>query len=171
MSDNPKTKQTVLEEGTDFQGSVRSQCPITVSGNLKGDISAPALTITLSGSVHGQVKVSNLKSEGEIAGEIDAETVELSGHVSDQTTIRASSLQVKLNQNGNSGKLQVTFGNCDLQVDASPDKTLKRLESAWGENQIQEHPEIDQGGVPVSGQVRALRHRDPVSINQQDKKE
>ena len=116
MSESPITKQTVLEEGTEFEGSIRSQCPITVSGTLKGDIAAPSLTITLSGSVHGQVKVSNLKSEGEIAGEIDAESVDLSGHVSDQTTIRASSLQVKLSQNGSNEKLQVTFGNCDLHV-------------------------------------------------------
>ena len=116
MSESPITKQTVLEEGTEFEGSIRSQCPITVSGALKGDIAAPSLTITLSGSVHGQVKVSNLKSEGEIAGEIDAESVDLSGHVSDQTTIRASSLQVKLSQNGSNEKLQVTFGYCDLHV-------------------------------------------------------
>ncbi len=116
MSENPGTKQTVLEEGTEIEGSIRSQCPITVSGMLKGDIDAPSLTITQSGSVHGQVKVSNFKSEGEIAGEIDAESVELSGQVSDQTTIRASSLQVKLSQNGSNGKLQVTFGNCDLHI-------------------------------------------------------
>ena len=116
MSENPTIKHTVLEEGTEIDGSIRSQCPITVSGKLKGDVSAPSLTITESGSVYGQVKVSELKSQGEIAGQIDAESVELSGHVSDQTTIRAASLQVKLNQNGNGGKLQVTFGNCELQV-------------------------------------------------------
>jgi cytoskeletal protein CcmA (bactofilin family) len=116
MPESPITKQTILEEGTEFEGSIRSQCPITVSGTLRGDITAPSLTITLSGSVCGQVKVSNLKSEGEIAGEIDAESVELSGHVSDQTSILASSLQVKLSQNGSNGKLQVTFGNCDLHI-------------------------------------------------------
>jgi cytoskeletal protein CcmA (bactofilin family) len=116
MSESSKVKQTVLEEGTEFEGSIRSQCAITVSGNLKGDVSAPALTITRSGSVQGQVKVTELRSEGDIAGEIDAETVELSGHVSDQTTIRATSLQVRLGQDGTSGKLQVTFGSCDLHV-------------------------------------------------------
>jgi cytoskeletal protein CcmA (bactofilin family) len=124
MSQSEILKQTVLEEGTEFEGSIRSQCPITLSGSVRGDITAPALTITLTGSVHGQVKVSNLKSEGEIAGEINAENVELSGHVSDQTTIRASSLQVKLSQNGSGGKLQVTFGNCDLDVGDAVAKSL-----------------------------------------------
>jgi cytoskeletal protein CcmA (bactofilin family) len=116
MSVESVTRETVLEEGTEFDGSIRSKCPITVSGTLKGDVSAPTLTITSSGSVYGEVKVSELKSEGVIAGEINAERVTLSGHVSDQTTIRASSLQVTLNQNGSSGKLHVTFGNCDVEV-------------------------------------------------------
>ena len=116
MSENSVLNQTVLEEGTEIDGSIRSKCPITVSGKLKGDVSAPSLTITQSGSVSGQVKVSEFKSEGDIAGEIDAETVELSGHVSDHTIIRASSLQVKLAQNGNNSKFHVTFGNCDLKV-------------------------------------------------------
>ena len=127
MSESLITKQTVLEEGTEIEGSIRSQCPITVSGILKGDIAAPSLTITLSGSVHGQVKVSNFKSEGEIAGEIDAESVELSGHVGDQTTIRASSLQAKLSQNGSNQKLQVTFGNCDLHVGGAAGKSSTTL--------------------------------------------
>jgi len=116
MSENSVLNQTVLEEGTEIDGSIRSKCPITVSGKLKGDVCAPSLTITQSGSVCGQVKVSEFKSEGDIAGEIDAESVELSGHVSDQTIIRASSLQVRLAQNGSNGKLHVTFGNCDLKV-------------------------------------------------------
>jgi cytoskeletal protein CcmA (bactofilin family) len=116
MSENSVLSQTVLEEGTEIDGSIRSKCPITVSGKLKGDICAPSLTITQSGSVSGQVKVSEFKSEGDIAGEIDAESVELSGHVSDHTIIRASSLQVKLAQNGNNSKFHVTFGNCDLKV-------------------------------------------------------
>lgn len=122
MAENLTGKETVLGEGTEFEGSIRSQCPITVSGNVRGDVSAPALTVTRSGSVHGRVKVSDLKSEGEIAGEIDAESVDLSGHVNDQTIIRAASLQVKLGQNGTGGKLQVSFGNCDLRV-GNPVKT------------------------------------------------
>lgn len=126
MPENGKLSHTVLEEGTEIDGSIRSKCPITVSGRLKGDVFAPALTITPTGSVSGQVKVSEFRSEGEIAGEIDAERVELSGHVSDHTVIRASSLQVKLAPNGSNTKLQVTFGNCDLQVGEPSVKSLMK---------------------------------------------
>ena len=145
MSESPITKQTILEEGTEFEGTIRSQCPITVSGTLKGDIAAPSLTITISGSVHGQVKVSNLKSEGEIAGEIDAESVELSGHVSDQTSIRASSLQVKLSQDGSHGKLQVTFGDCDLHVGDATVRSLNTLPKVSPRKKtLDEQPKADR---------------------------
>jgi cytoskeletal protein CcmA (bactofilin family) len=145
MSQSPITKQTVLEEGTEFEGSIRSECPITVSGTLKGDIATPSLTVTPSGSVHGQVKVSNLKSEGKIAGEIDAESVELSGHVSDQTTIRASSLQVKLSHNGGSGKLQVTFANCDLHVGDPNSKSLGAASKvAQRKKNADEQPKVER---------------------------
>lgn len=108
------TKQTIIESGTEFDGSLKSECAITLSGKLKGQVTAPSLTVTPSGSVHGQVKVTRLKAEGEIAGDIEAEAVELSGRVNDQTVIRAKTLEVMLTQA--QGGLQVTFGNCELNV-------------------------------------------------------
>lgn len=150
MSESPITKQTILEEGTEFEGSIRSQCPITVSGRLKGDVDAPSLTITLSGSVHGRVKVSNFKSEGEIAGDIEADSVELSGHVNDQTTIRASSLQVNVSQNGSGGKLQITFGDCDLHVGdpaakslAAPSKLASKKRGVDEQPKMQREPWVE----------------------------
>lgn len=109
-----EAKQTILEDGTEVEGSIKSRGPITVSGKVKGEVSAPSLLVTQSGAVHGQVKVSQLKSQGEIAGEIDADSVELSGRVNDQTVIKANTLEVTLNRSDN--KLQVSFGNCELQV-------------------------------------------------------
>ena len=144
MSQNPTTKQTILEDGTEVDGSIRSNCPITVSGKLKGDVSAPSLTITQSGSVCGQIKVSELKSQGEIAGQIEAESVELSGSVSDQTTIHAASLQVRLNQSGSHGKLQVTFGNCELKVGEPVVNPLKGpAKSASREGNKKELPKFE----------------------------
>ena len=115
MSENTSVKQTIVEKGTEFEGIVRSECPIVVSGQLKGEVVAPTLTLTPEGGVHGKVKVAHLKSEGSLSGEIDAESVELSGSISDDTVIRASAIEVKLNQSGER-KLRVNFGNCELQV-------------------------------------------------------
>ena len=119
MSDNKTAKQTVVEHGTEFQGVMRSECPVVVSGKVKGEVSAPELTLTSEGNVQGKIKVKQLKSEGSLGGEIDAESVELSGSISDNTVIRSAALQVKLQESGGN-KLQVSFGNCELQVgDAS----------------------------------------------------
>jgi cytoskeletal protein CcmA (bactofilin family) len=117
------TKHTVVEEGTEIEGSVRSQVPIQVSGAIKGDLAAPSLTVSSSGSVRGNVKVTELRSEGEIAGKIEADRVQLSGRVSDQTSIRATTLEVKLAQQD--GKLEVTFGNVDLHVGDRPATVVK----------------------------------------------
>ncbi|MCP3978787.1 MAG: hypothetical protein GY716_05585 [bacterium] len=112
MSDTPK--QTVIEEGTEFDGSVNSKCDITLSGKVKGKLDAPSLTVTPSGVVDGQVTVETLCSKGQISGEILADTVELSGKVNDKTVINAATLEVKLSDPGSG--LQVVFGNCELKV-------------------------------------------------------
>lgn len=109
-----KEKKTIIEQGTEFDGAVSSTCGITLSGKMKGELSAPSLTVTESGSVHGQVMVEQLKSQGEVSGEIDADIVELSGKVNDDTVIRANTLEVKLDQPD--GGLRVAFGNCSLRV-------------------------------------------------------
>jgi hypothetical protein len=55
-----------------------------------------------------------MRSEGELAGEFDADTVHLAGSVKDNTVIRAKSLEVKLQPA--QGKMQVIFGECALDV-------------------------------------------------------
>ncbi|HKZ02285.1 MAG TPA: polymer-forming cytoskeletal protein [Pyrinomonadaceae bacterium] len=138
-----KVKQTIVENGTEFEGTVRSKCPIVVSGQLKGEVSAPTLTLTPEGSIHGKVKAKQLKSEGSLGGEIEADSVELSGSISDDTVIRATSLEVKLSQSeGN--KLRVSFGNCELHVG---DTTTKAKSEMHSSNQKKEQPAGELVGV------------------------
>ena len=107
-------RRTLVEEGTQFKGSLSSDCPIEVKGKIEGDLNAPALAVSTSGAVHGRVKVGQIQSQGEIAGEFDADVVQLSGTVKDNTVIRAKSLEVKLAPAN--GKMQVIFGECELNV-------------------------------------------------------
>jgi len=111
-------KHTVIEEGSEFKGSLTSSCPIDVRGKIEGEVATPALTVSKSGSVHGRAKVGSVRSEGELSGEFDAETIELAGSVRDNTVIRARSLEVKLTSER--GKLQVIFGECELSVGDEP---------------------------------------------------
>lgn len=114
-------KKTLVEEGTEFKGALTSQCPVVVSGKIDGEVNAPSLTVSASGSVHGKVKVSDIRSDGELAGEFDADNVSLSGRVNDNTVIRSKSLEVKLSTDN--GKPLVAFGDCVLEVGEEPRKT------------------------------------------------
>ncbi|MGH7329848.1 MAG: polymer-forming cytoskeletal protein, partial [Polyangiaceae bacterium] len=49
----PGQKQTLVEEGTKFKGSLTSSCPIVVRGRIEGDVEAPSLNVSSSGAVHG----------------------------------------------------------------------------------------------------------------------
>jgi cytoskeletal protein CcmA (bactofilin family) len=113
-------KRTLVEEGTTFKGSLSSTCPIFVKGGVEGDIQAPSLTVAASGTVSGKVKAGELKSEGALAGEFDVEKVQLSGSVKDNTVIKAKSLEVKLT--AASAKMQVVFGECDLEIGDQPSR-------------------------------------------------
>src|SRR5689334_17907756 len=90
------TKHTVVEDGSTFKGTLTSSCPIHVHGRVEGDLEAPSLMISSSGAVHGRVKVAEVRSQGELSGELDADSIELAGSVRDNTVIRARSLEVKL---------------------------------------------------------------------------
>lgn len=112
-------RHTVVEEGTEFKGALTSSCPIDVRGKIEGDVTTPALTVSATGAVHGRAKVGAVRSEGELSGEFDAESVELAGSVRDNTVIRARSLEVKLASTP--GKvLQVMFGECELSIGDEP---------------------------------------------------
>jgi cytoskeletal protein CcmA (bactofilin family) len=114
----PPGKLTVVEEGTDFKGTLTSSCPVDVRGRVEGEINTPSLTVSASGAVHGRAKVGSVRSQGEISGEFDADSIELAGVVRDNTVIRARSLDVKLATSR--GKLQIIFGECELAVGDEP---------------------------------------------------
>ncbi len=121
-------KRTVVEEGTNFKGTLSSSCPIDVRGRIEGEIETPSLTVSESGAVHGRAKVGSVRSEGELSGEFEADRVELAGRVRDNTIIRARSLEVKLA--ATRGKMQVIFGECELSVGDEPTEQVSIEEPA-----------------------------------------
>jgi len=137
----PTDKKTLVEEGTKFKGTLSSSCPIVVRGTIEGEITGPSLVVSASGSVSGVVKVDEIQSEGELAGEYDAHTVQLSGTIKDKTVIRAKSLEVKLSPER--GKLQVIFGEVELDVGDAPSKddAIREAKSKNGRNGASIRPE------------------------------
>ncbi len=107
-------KQTLVEAGTEFKGTLKSSCPVAVNGTIDGDIDAPTLNIANSGSILGNVKAKTLRSQGTLSGNVDAEEVFLSGAVRSKTFIKTRRLEMKLGSL-EKGQLEVTFGNCDIE--------------------------------------------------------
>jgi cytoskeletal protein CcmA (bactofilin family) len=140
MSDE---KKTLVEEGTELKGSISSKCPIVVRGKIEGDLAAPALTVSESGAVHGMVKVGQLTSEGEIAGEFDADSISLSGTVKDNTIVRAKTLEVKLSST--TSKMQIVFGETTLEVGDAPAKDMQQSPSKRNKREEKE-------SVPPAGE-------------------
>jgi cytoskeletal protein CcmA (bactofilin family) len=101
-------KQTLVEEGTRFKGSMSSTCPIVVQGSIEGDVDGPAVTVSATGVVSGKTSTSVLKSEGTIAGTFEVDTAEIAGTVAKDTVLRASTLDLKLTVG--TGKIQLAFG-------------------------------------------------------------
>ena len=82
-------KQTTVEEGTQFKGTLQSNCQVMVRGKVEGDLMAPSLVVSATGTVVGNVKAEQIRSEGVLAGHVDADDVYLSGSVRSDTVIRA----------------------------------------------------------------------------------
>ena len=118
-SDSSKTKQTLVEEGTEFKGTLKSSCAVVVNGTIDGEVDAPEITITRSGAVLGAIKAKKVRSQGTLSGNVDAGDVFLAGSVRSNTVIKAKSLEVKLGSS-EKGQLEVTFGECNLEVGEPP---------------------------------------------------
>jgi cytoskeletal protein CcmA (bactofilin family) len=101
-------RQTLVEEGTRLEGALVSSSAVVVKGKIVGDVTAPLLRVTDSGSVHGRMNVREIVSNGELSGELDADLVQLAGVVRDKTIVRARSLNVKLA--ASSGRIEIVFG-------------------------------------------------------------
>lgn len=110
-------RQTVVEAGTELKGSLGSACEVVISGRFEGELVAPCLRINKGGFVNGATKVGEVICEGALAGQLEADTVELSGSIQDNTVIRAKTLEVQLTADEDA---QVTFGDCELVIGDEP---------------------------------------------------
>jgi len=113
-------KQTLIEQGTEFKGTMKSTCPVVVNGRIEGELTAPELEVTASGTVQGTIKADRLSSRGMLSGNIDAGDLYLSGSVGNKTVIKAKNLEVKLAPG--QGRMELTFGECTLDVGDEPTK-------------------------------------------------
>ncbi len=108
--------RTSIERGARMKGRLASEHPIVVRGAIEGEVAGPAVEVTETGVVAGKLRASELRSRGEIGGEITADDMELSGQVRDGSVLRAKRLEIRAGATG------VTFGACQIEAGEAPDK-------------------------------------------------
>ncbi len=113
-------KHTLIEQGTEFKGTMKSSCPVVVNGRIEGELTAPELDVTVSGTVQGTIKADRLSSRGVLSGNVDAGDLFLSGSIGSKTVIKAKNLEVKLAPE--QGRMELTIGECTLDVGEEPTK-------------------------------------------------
>jgi cytoskeletal protein CcmA (bactofilin family) len=122
LTETKRPKQTLVEAGTEFTGTIKSTCPVVVHGSLDGEIEAPTLSIATTGTIHGNIRAETLRSYGTLAGNVDAGEVYVSGVVRSKTVIRARRLELQLGTSGASGKSQIelTVKTSNTELSALP---------------------------------------------------
>lgn len=113
-TDTKRPKQTLVEAGTEFRGTLKSSCPVVVNGTLDGEIEAPTLSVASTGSIHGNIRVDTLRSWGTLAGSVDAGEVYVSGAVRSKTVIRARRMELALGSSGK-GHVEVTLKSSEVE--------------------------------------------------------
>ena len=71
------TIPSIISEGSEFKGNVKTSGEIQIDGVLNGNIKAKQIVVGENGNVRGNVTASFLRICGKIEGEIRAETVEI----------------------------------------------------------------------------------------------
>ena len=131
---NDEDKHTLVEEGTEFAGTMRAKCRVVVRGLFDGELDAPAVEIAETGVVTGILRAKSVRSQGVLAGTVDVDDISVAGTVRSDTVIRAKTLEVRLV--AEQGKLDVTFGDCLLEVGDMPGDQPDLADAARADEEV-----------------------------------
>ena len=71
------TIPSIISEGTEFKGNIKTSGEIQIDGVLNGNVRAKQVVVGITGNVHGNITANFLRICGKIEGEIRAETLEI----------------------------------------------------------------------------------------------
>ena len=126
---NPDTTDTLIGEGTTFEGNIKSEASIRIEGHLIGQIETMGdVIIGESASVRSNVIARNLVLAGQLTGDIEVKgllTISTTGILLGNVTAQSFIIEAGGVFNGNS-EMAVK------QADTSPKKDDKAKASAAG---------------------------------------
>ena len=71
------TIPSIISEGSEFKGNIKTSGEIQIDGVINGNIRAKQIVVGVNGNVRGNITANFLRICGKIEGEIRAETLEI----------------------------------------------------------------------------------------------
>ena len=118
------TIPSIISEGTEFKGNIKTSGEIQIDGVLNGNVRAKQVVVGITGNVHGNITANFLRICGKIEGEIRAETMEVvsSASVKGNVFKRTISIETGAKITGNINELESATAKIFNLKRKSPDK-------------------------------------------------
>ena len=109
-SEKPKSRRSILHDGTVINGDWHSNGVVEFGGKIRGDLTADVLVVTDTGKVDGNVRASSATVEGHFNGTIAAVDVVLASTAVFTGEIVAERIRIDFGANVE-GRLKATAKN------------------------------------------------------------
>jgi len=88
-------KPSIISEGFEFTGDMKSGGSITVDGTFKGNLSVQTLLIGANGYVDGTVSADNINVKGRLAGTVTCRDIVIGGRATVDGAITYTSITIQ----------------------------------------------------------------------------
>jgi len=118
------TIPSIISEGSEFKGNIKTSGEIQIDGVLNGNIRAKQIVVGVNGNVRGNVTANFLRICGKIEGEIRAETLEIVSSASVKGNVFKKTISIESGSKviGNINELESTTAKIFKLQRKSPDK-------------------------------------------------
>lgn len=88
-------KPSIISEGFEFTGDMKSGGSITVDGTFKGNLSVQTLLIGANGYVDGTVSADNINVKGRLAGTVTCRDIVIGGRATVDGAVTYTSITIQ----------------------------------------------------------------------------
>ena len=88
-------KPSIISEGFEFTGDMKSGGSITVDGTFKGNLSVQTLLIGANGYVDGTVSADNINIKGRLAGTVSCRDIVIGGRATVDGAVTYTSITIQ----------------------------------------------------------------------------
>ena len=118
------TIPSIISEGSEFKGNIKTSGEIQIDGVLNGNVRAKQVVVGVNGNVRGNVTANFLRICGKIEGEIRAETLEIVSSASVKGNVFKKTISIESGSKviGNINELESTTAKIFRLQRKSPGK-------------------------------------------------